>query len=114
MSVIGLILVQFLVFLSSGFKSPLGPLLCFITSQKHAYIILTPLNPTFIYSKTGVYKGIHHFSYICSKSIDCGYSLEPHRRAVLTSTHNLCFEQKFEKYLNFLSDFFQFLEVKFS
>ena len=23
--------------------------------------------------------------------IDCGYSLEPPRRAVLTSTHNLCF-----------------------
>ena len=28
------------------------------TSRKHAYIILTPLNPTFI-SKTGVYRGIH-------------------------------------------------------
>ena len=30
------------------------------------------------------------------KNIDCGYSLEPPRlaEAVLTSTHNLCFEQK--------------------
>ena len=29
------------------------------------------------------------------KNIDCGYSLEPPRReAVLTSIHNLCFEQK--------------------
>ena len=34
--------------------------------------------------------------------------------AVLTSTHNLCFEQKCEKYQSFLSENFQFLEVKFS
>ena len=33
--------------------------------------------------------------------------------AVLTSTHNLCFEQKYEK-SQFLSENFQFLEVKFS
>ena len=30
------------------------------------------------------------------------------------STHNLCFEQKYEKYRNFLSENFQFLVVKFS
>ena len=30
------------------------------------------------------------------------------------STHNLCFEQKYEKYQGFLSENFQFLEVKFS
>ena len=34
--------------------------------------------------------------------------------AVLMSTHNLCFERKYEKYQNFLSGNFQFLEVKFS
>ena len=34
--------------------------------------------------------------------------------AVLTSTHDLCFEQKCEKYMSFLSEKFQFLEVKFS
>ena len=34
--------------------------------------------------------------------------------AVLTSTHNLCFEQKYEKYQSFLSEIFQYLEVKFS
>ena len=28
--------------------------------------------------------------------------------AVLTSTHNLCFEQKYEKYLTFLSENVQF------
>ena len=33
---------------------------------------------------------------------------------VLTSTHNLCFEQKYEKAKNFLSENFHFLVVKFS
>ena len=35
-------------------------------------------------------------------------------KTCLTSTHNLCFEQKYEKYQNFLSENFQFLDVKFS
>ena len=30
------------------------------------------------------------------------------------STHNLCFDQKYEKYKNFLSENFPFLVVKFS
>ena len=30
------------------------------------------------------------------------------------STHNLCFEHKYENYKSFLSEKFQFLEVKFS
>ena len=30
------------------------------------------------------------------------------------STHNLCFEQKYEKYQDFLSGIFHFLVVKFS
>ena len=34
--------------------------------------------------------------------------------AILTSTHNLCFEQKHEKYQIFLSENFHFLVVKFS
>ena len=33
---------------------------------------------------------------------------------VLKSTHNLCFEQKYEKYQSFLSENFLFLEVKIS
>ena len=40
--------------------------------------------------------------------------LEHRAEAVLTSTHNLRFEQKLEKYQNFLSENFQFLVVKFS
>ena len=42
-----------------------------VTSRKHPYIILNPLNPTFMF--TGVY---NIFSYF-AKNIDCGYSLEP-------------------------------------
>ena len=34
--------------------------------------------------------------------------------AVLTSTHNLCFEQNEEKHRKFLSENFHFLVVKFS
>ena len=34
--------------------------------------------------------------------------------AVLTSTHSVCFEQKYEKYQKFLSEDFQFLLIKFS
>ena len=34
--------------------------------------------------------------------------------AVLTSTHNLCFEQKYENYQNFYPKIFIFLVVKFS
>ena len=33
---------------------------------------------------------------------------------VLTSTHNLCFEQKCENYQNFLSENFRFCVIKFS
>ena len=34
--------------------------------------------------------------------------------AVLTGTHNLWFEQKYEKISDFLSEHFQFLVLKFS
>ena len=53
------------------------------TSRKHARVMYTPLNPTFIYSKTGVCRGIPIFLIFAPKT-----------EAVLTCTHNLCFEQK--------------------
>ena len=44
------------------------------------------------------FAGVYLFLLVLLQNIDCGYSLEPPRRggaeAVLTSTHNLCFEQK--------------------
>ena len=52
--------------------------LLWIPSRKHACIILTPLN-SILHSETGVYRGIHYFSYF-AKNIDCGYLLEPPRR----------------------------------
>ena len=42
------------------------------------------------------------------------YSLETPRRGGSNEYHNLCFELKYEKYQSFLSENFQFLELKFS
>ena len=49
-----------------------------VSSRKHAYIILIPLNPTFIV-KLG-FTGIYIIFLISDQNIDCGYSLEPPRR----------------------------------
>ena len=49
------------------------------TSQKHAYIILTPLNPTFIYQNWGL-QGCTLFFLFLLKNKECGYSLELPRR----------------------------------
>ena len=49
---------------------------------------------------------MHYFSYFCLKH-KLWYSLEPPR-------HNLCFEQKYKKYQDFLSENFHFVVVKFS
>ena len=57
--------------------------------------MLTSLNHFYVYDKTGVYRGIYYFS-----------------EAVLTSTHNLCFEQKYEKYQNFYLKIFIFFGGK--
>ena len=69
-----------------------------------------PLKPHFYIVKLG-FTGVYIIFLFLLKNIDCGYSLEPPR---VTSTHNLCFEQKYEKYQIFLSENFQFFEVKFS
>ena len=80
-----------------------------IITKTCLYIILTPLNPL-LNCKTGVCRVIHFFLSLL-KNVDCGYSLV---EAVLTSTHNLCFEQKYEKYQNFLSENFHLLVIIFS
>ena len=65
-----------------------------------------PLKPHLYIVKLG-FTGVYIIFLISAQNIDCGYSLEPpHRgssneRMVLTSTHNLCFEQKYEKYRSF-------------
>ena len=49
------------------------------TSRKHAYIMLTPLNPTFYIVKLG-FTGVYIIFLISAQNIDCGYSLEPPRQ----------------------------------
>ena len=72
-----------------------------------------PLKPHFYIVKQG-FTGVYIIFLI---------SAQKHRLWVLVRTasvsrsneyHNLCFEQKQEKYQNFLSENFQFLVVKFS
>ena len=57
---------------------------------------------------------IHFFPLFLLKNIDCGYFLVPPHRGVLTITHNLWFEQEYEKYQIFLYENFLFLVVKIS
>ena len=78
------------------------------TSWKHAYIILTPLNPL-LYSKTGVHRGINYFSYFCSKTQIMG----THQGSSNKYPQSM-FWVEIWKISVFLSENFQFLEVKFS
>ena len=73
-----------------------------------------PLKPHFYTVKLGFTGGYTLFFLFFLKNIDCGYSLEPPRWGGSNEYHNLCFEQKYEKYQNFLSKNFHFLVVKFS
>ena len=63
-----------------------------------------PFKPHFYKVKLG-FTCVYIIFLFLLKNIDCGYSL---------CLSDLCFEQKYEKYQNFLSENFQFLEVKFS
>ena len=67
-----------------------------------------PLKPHFDIVKLG-FIGVYIIFVIAAQNKDCGYSLEPPR----PSTHNLCFEQKYEKYLNFLSENVHFFVINF-
>ena len=71
-----------------------------------------PLKPHFYVVKLG-FTRVYIIFLISAQNIDCQCSLEL-IKAVLTSIHNLWFEQKYEKYQIFLSENFHFWEVKFS
>ena len=62
-----------------------------------------PLRPHFDIDNW-VLQGYTLFFLYLLKNIDCGYSLEP----PLTNIHDLCFEQRNEKYQNFLFENFHF------
>ena len=64
-----------------------------------------PLKLHFYIVKLG-FTRVYIIFLISAQNIDCGYSVEPPREAVLTSTHNLCFEQKCENKSEFLSEIF--------
>ena len=87
---------------------------CSHTITKTCLYNFDPLKPHFYIVKLG-FTEVYIIFLISAQKIDCEYSLEPPHRggsneneAVLTSTHNLCFEQKYEK-SEFLSENFQFL-----
>ena len=56
-----------------------------------------PHKPHFYIVKLEFTGGIHCFSYFCSNTLILGTLWNHLDKAVLTSTHNLCFEQKCEK-----------------
>ena len=52
-----------------------------------------PLEPHFYIVKLG-FAGVYLFFLFLLQNIDCGYLFNRLSEAVLTCTHNLCFEQK--------------------
>ena len=72
-----------------------------------------PLKPHFYIAKLG-FTGVNIIFLMSAENIDCGYSLEPPRRGGSNEYPQSIFEQKYEKYQNFLSENFHFLVVKFS
>ena len=56
---------------------------------------MPPYTPL-LYSKTGVYRGIQYFFYFCFKTYIVGTRLNRLNEAVLTFTHNIYFERKYE------------------
>ena len=82
------------------------------TGWSQYYENIPPWTPL-LYSKTGVYRGIHNFSYFCSKT-DCGYSLELPWLGSSNKNPQPMFWAEIWKISEFLSENFQFLVVKFS
>ena len=64
-----------------------------------------PLKPHFYIVKLG-FTWVYVIFHISAQNIDFGTRWNRLGEAVLTSTHNLCFEQKSEKYQNLLSEIF--------
>ena len=66
-----------------------------------------PLKPHFYIVKLG-FTEVHIIFLFLLKTIDCGSRSNRLGEAVLTSTHNLCFEHKYEKYQSFYPKIFFF------
>ena len=72
-----------------------------------------PLKPYFYMVKLG-FTGVNIIFLISAQNIDCGYSLEPPHRGGSNECPKSMFWAEIWKYQSFLSENFQFLEVKFS
>ena len=75
-----------------------------ICMTKTRLINFDPLNPTFYY-KTGVNRGMHYFSYFCSKQ-DCRYPLEPPQRGGSNEYPQSVLSRNLKKYQNFYPKMF--------
>ena len=83
----------------------------FVSSRKHAYIILTPLNPYIV--KLG-FTGVYIIFLISAQNIDCGYSLEPPRRGGSNEYPQSTFWAEIWIISEFFIWKFSFFVVKFS
>ena len=63
-----------------------------VTSCKNVSAMYTPYTPL-LYSNTGVYRGIHYF-LICALKHTLWVLVRSLIEAVITRTHDLCFEKK--------------------
>ena len=81
--------------------------ICEDTITKTCLYNFDPLKPHFYIVKLG-FTGVYIIFLILAQN----YRLWVLGEAVLTSAHNLCFAQKYEKYQRFLFEIFKFLEVK--
>ena len=81
-----------------------------MTIRKTCLCIEYLFNSHFYIVKLG-YAGVYLFSLFLLQNIDCGYSRSLDE-AVLTCTHYLCFEQKYEKHQILSAENFQFLKLK--
>ena len=84
------------------------------TPDKHRNLItktclynFDPLQPHFYIVKLG-FAGVYIIFLISAQKHRLWYSLEPPHRGGSNEYHNLCFEQNYEKYQNFLSENFHF------
>ena len=67
--------------------------------QDNMSLCLIPPYTPILYSKTGVYRGLHHFLIFALKHI-LWVLVRTASEAVLTCTHNICFGQKYENSKN--------------
>ena len=58
------------------------------------------------------FTGVYIIFLISAQNIDCGYSLEPHRRSGSSEYPQSCFVQKYEKYQNIFIGKFSFFGGK--